>query len=92
MGGLLDEILRALWQSSRRVALAILAGLARWARIARWRDPAELEARILALPPRDQAVIVGAVLGGLFLVSLILAHWGAVGMLGFLLLVILLVN
>ena len=81
-GGLLDRC----WQVARRVALGLLAG------VMRWRDPDELRARIAALPPRDQAAIVVAVLSGLFLVSLLFARIGLVGMLLFLLLVVIVVD
>ncbi|WP_097031944.1 hypothetical protein [Cereibacter ovatus] len=86
MGPDRNQILRALWLPARTVALGILAG------VLRWRDPKLIEARILALSPRDQAAVVLAVLGGLFLVSLLFAQAGAVGMLGFLLLVIVLIG
>jgi len=81
-----DRFLREIWKRARRVALAILAGV--WRR----HSADEIEARISARPPREQAAIVVAVLAGLFLTSVIFAHAGVIGMLVFLLLVILIVR
>ena len=78
--------LEALGRSARRVASALIAGVMR-------RHKAEdVEARIAALAPREQAGVVLATLAGLFLVSLLFAQAGLVGLLGFLLMVILVVN
>lgn len=81
-----NGILGTLWASARRVAFALLAAFFRR------HSAEELEARVSARPPREQAAIVLAVLGGLLATSLLFAQGGVLGMLTFLLLVVLLIN
>lgn len=59
---------------ARDVASALIAGL--------WpdRDFHEVEARLAALAPRAQAVIVGTTLGLLFLCALFAAQFGVPGL------------
>ncbi|MCB6178608.1 hypothetical protein LHP98_10755 [Rhodobacter sp. Har01] len=78
--------LNAMGRSARRVASALIAG------ITRRHKAEEVEAWIAALAPREQAGVVLATLAALFLLSLVFAQAGVVGMLAFLLLVILVVN
>lgn len=70
----------------RTCAVTIISGL--------WRRHSikEIDARLRARPLRDQVVITAAVLAGLFLLSLLAAQFGWIGMLAFWLLVIVLVN
>jgi hypothetical protein len=71
---------------SRTVTSVLVAGV--WRRM----TPEQVEARLKAQSPRDQAGLVGGVLGLMFLCSLFAAQFGILGMLGFWLLVILLVR
>lgn len=75
-----------LGQTCRTVAVAVIAGV--------WRRESieEVQARILALPPREQALVTAGVLGALFLLSLIAAQFGWVAMMAYWLVVILVVN
>jgi len=58
----------------RTVAVTLIAGVKR-------RMPEdEVEARVLALPLRDQAILTGAALTALFLVSLLAAQFGLIGL------------
>ncbi|ARC88384.1 hypothetical protein [Rhodovulum sp. MB263] len=81
-----DPLWQRIWPPARRVAFAIVARL--WWR----RPPEEIAARLAARPLSEQALIVAAVLAGLFLTSLLFAHAGIPGVLSFLLLVILLIR
>lgn len=65
--------LGAVGRRCRDVALGVLAGFCR--RIGFH----EIEARVTALPLRDQAAITGAVLAGLFALSLFAAQFGILG-------------
>ncbi|ULB11322.1 hypothetical protein ORIO_15675 [Cereibacter azotoformans] len=81
-----DGFARAVWRAARRSAATLVASL--------WRglSSEEVEARIAARPPRDQAAIVAGVLAALFLTSTLFAQAGVVGFLIFLLLVVVLVR
>ncbi|MBL3575800.1 hypothetical protein JMK10_09510 [Rhodovulum sulfidophilum] len=81
-----DPLWQRIWPPARRVAFAIVARL--WWR----RPPEEIAARLEARPLREQVLIVGTVLVGLFLTSLLFAHAGIPGLLSYLLLVILLIR
>ncbi|OLS52088.1 hypothetical protein [Rhodovulum sulfidophilum] len=81
-----DPLWQRIWPPARRVAFAIVGRL--WWR----RPPEEIVARLEARPLREQVLIVGTVLAGLFLTSLLFAHAGIPGLLSFLLLVILLIR
>jgi hypothetical protein len=70
----------------RTVAVALIAGVRRRETID------EIEERVADLPRADQALIVGTTLGGLFLLSLIAAQFGLVGLGLYLLGVVFLVN
>lgn len=70
----------------RTVAIALIAG------VRRGLDYDEVEARICALPVREQAVVTGATLAVLFALSLVAAQFGLIGMSLFWLAVILLVR
>lgn len=74
------------WESLRRVAVAILAGLIRR------RSEEEIEARLSQRPMQEQVIIVTAVLAGLLFTSLLFANAGVIGLLVFFLLVIILVK
>lgn len=79
-------LLGEMWQSARRVAFAILAGVLR-------RFSAEdIEARVSSRPAHEQAIIVIAVLAALLFTSLLFANGGVIGLLVFFLLVIALVR
>lgn len=68
----------------RTCAAMVIAGV--W----RTRSFEDIEARLLALPPRSQAAVTGGVLGLLFLLSLFAAQFGWPGMLLFWLAVVVL--
>lgn len=70
------------WRRCRMVAAALIAAL--------WpgRDDREVEARLRALPKRQQVWAVGGVLGLLFLCALFAAQFGPVGLALYLLAVI----
>ncbi|MBY6199776.1 hypothetical protein KUV65_00240 [Maritalea mobilis] len=68
-----SDILLPAWQSSRTVALALIAGFARKTGFR------TLEERVEALPVRSQAVIVGLTLALLLGVSLFAAQFGLLG-------------
>ncbi|MDT8853474.1 hypothetical protein RNZ50_12640 [Paracoccaceae bacterium Fryx2] len=78
-------LLAGIWDWLRAIAAALLERL--------WRSPdgKSAEARLRALPPRRQAVLVGCVLLLLFVTSLIAAGFGWIGMLIYFLAVIVLV-
>lgn len=69
----------------RSVAAALIGGLTR-------RSVGEVEDRLARRPVSEQALLVGATLGALFLVSLLFAQLGWIGMLVFLMLVVLIVR
>jgi predicted lipid-binding transport protein (Tim44 family) len=81
-----QSILAPLGQLCRTVAATLIAGV--WRR----RSADEVEARIKRLGLREQTGVVGGVLGMMFLCSLFAAQFGVLGLLGFLLLVVLIVN
>lgn len=71
---LTPPLLRPLGIACRNVAIALLSG---------WltgRSFDELEARLSARPTGEQALIVGAVLAALFLLALLAAQAGLVGL------------
>jgi hypothetical protein len=70
----------------RTVAVALIAGVRRRESIE------EIEARVVDLPRGDQALIVGTTLGGLFLLSLIAAQFGLIGLALYLLAIVFIVN
>jgi hypothetical protein len=82
LGGMLTRAGRL----CRLVAAALIAGVRRRETLD------EIEGRVADLPPGDQALIVGTTLGGLFLLSLIAAQFGLVGLGLYLLGVVFLVN
>lgn len=69
----------------RTVAAALIAGVSR-------RPAFEVEDRLSRRPLAEQSLLVGATLAALFLVSLLFAQLGWIGMLIFLLLVVLVVR
>jgi hypothetical protein len=73
-------------QSARRVAAVVISGV--------WRKQtlADVEARLAQLPAGEQRLVVGGVLGALFLLSLLAAQFGWIAMLAFWLVVILVIN
>ena len=73
-------------QQCRTVAATLIAGV--WRR----RSIEEVEAKLKRLGLREQAGVVGGVLGLLVLCSLFAAQFGLLGFLAFLLLVVVLVN
>ena len=79
-------VLAPLARQGRTVASAVIAAFRRS------EDPETVEARLRRLPARDQALIVGGVLAGMFLTSLLAAQFGIVGVLAFVLAVIILVR
>lgn len=81
-----EGLLLSFGQLARTVAATLVAGL--WRRM----SAEQIEARLKALPARDQAGLVGGVLGLMLLCSLFAAQFGILGMLGFWLAVILLVR
>ena len=86
MSALRVSILSPIAALARSVSAALIAGV--WRR----RSQDEVEARLKALPGREQALITGAVLSALLLTSLLFAQAGLVGLAVFLLLVILIVR
>lgn len=70
----------------RTVAVALIAG------VRRSETTEEIDARVADLPRADQVLIVGTTLGGLFLLSLIAAQFGLVGLALYLLAVVFIVN
>jgi hypothetical protein len=83
MTGRLTPLLHAAGRRCRAVVAALLSGLVSRLGVE------EIEARLAARPPREQVLLVGGVLALLFLLSLLAAQAGWVGMLGFWLAVIL---
>ncbi len=71
---------------SRTVAIALIAG------VRRRLSMDDVEDRILALPLRDQALVTVATLSALFLVSLLAAQFGLIGLAVFWLGVILIIR
>jgi len=74
MNGSVPTPFRHLGLLCRTVAVTLLSG---------WltgRDFAEVERRLAARPVPEQATIVGAVLGALFLLALLFAQAGLVGL------------
>ncbi|SIO21182.1 hypothetical protein SAMN05444722_0848 [Rhodovulum sp. ES.010] len=81
-----DTLFGELWQSARRVAFAILAG------VIRRYSPEEIEERVSRRSPGEQTVIVLATLLGLLFASLLFANAGVIGILIFFLIVIILIR
>jgi hypothetical protein len=75
-----------LGQICRNVAAALIAGV--WRR----RSIREVRDRLAALPARDEAAVVAGVLAALFLVAVLAAQFGPIGLLVYLLAVVLIVN
>jgi hypothetical protein len=85
----LDNVRQGLGAAGRRcrdVALGLVAGFSHKIGFH------EIEARVAALPAREQAAITAAVLAGLFLCSLIAAQFGLIGMALYLLAIVLIVR
>jgi len=72
--------------TTRRVAAALIAGVCRSQSIE------SIEERLGRCPKTEQRIIVAAVLGAVFLLSLLAAQFGWIAMLGFWLIVIVVVN
>lgn len=70
----------------RNVAAALIAGV--WRR----RTITEVRDRLAALPAREETAVIAAVLGLLFLLAVLAAQFGAIGLLAYLLAVVLIVN
>jgi hypothetical protein len=70
----------------RNVAAALIAGV--WRR----RSIREVRDSLAALPPREEAAVVGGVLAALFLLGVFAAQFGVIGLLAYLLAVVLIVN
>ena len=70
----------------RNVAAALIAGV--WRR----RTIGEVRDRLAGLPAREEALVVGGVLAALFLLAVLAAQFGPVGLLLYLLAVVLVVN
>ena len=70
----------------RNAAVAVIAG------VYRWRSIDEVNSAIKARPIRQQVMITAGVLALLFVLSIAAAQFGWIGMLGFWLAVIVLVN
>ena len=70
----------------RNVAAALIAGV--WRR----RSIREVRDSLAALPAREEAAVVGGVLAALFLLALLAAQFGPVGLLLYFLAVVLIVN
>ena len=81
-----QSFLVAAGQQCRTVAATLIAGV--WRR----RSIEEVEARLKRLGLREQAGVVGGVLGFMLLCSLFAAQFGVLGFLAFLLLIVVLVN
>jgi len=81
-----QSVLAAIGRRCRDVALGVLSACCRRAGFY------EIEARMMALPMRDQAAITSAVLAGLFLLSLLAAQFGPVGIAIYLLAIILIIR
>ena len=81
-----QNIIVSFGQLCRTVAATLIAGV--WRR----RSIEEVEERLKRLGLREQAGVVGGVLGLMFLCSLFAAQFGVFGFLAFLLLVVLIVN
>ena len=80
------DVLGTLGHACRTVALAVIAG------ICRRMGFHQIESRIVGLPVRDQAVITGAVLVGLFAASLFFAQFGVIGLALYLMAIVLLIG
>lgn len=86
MTGITDRLIglgRAIGRRCRDVAMGLLAGVVRRVGFH------EIERRVTALPLREQAAITVAVLGALFLLSLIAAQFGPAGLALYLLAIVL---
>jgi hypothetical protein len=70
----------------RNVAAALIAGV--WRR----RSITEVRDRLAGMPPREEAAVIGGVLGLLFLLAVAAAQFGVIGLLLYLLAVVLIVN
>lgn len=81
-----DSLLNRAGRTCRMVASALIAGVRRRETLD------EIEDRVADLPRGDQVLIVGTTLGGLFLLSLIAAQFGFIGLGLYLLGVVFLVN
>jgi hypothetical protein len=70
----------------RNVAAALIAGV--WRR----RTITEVRDRLAALPAREEAAVISGVLAALFLLAVLAAQFGPIGLLAYLLAVVLIVN
>jgi hypothetical protein len=75
-----------LGQICRNVAAALIAGV--WRR----RSIREVRDRLAAMPAREETAVVAGVLAALFLVAVLAAQFGPIGLLVYLLAVVLIVN
>lgn len=80
------DLLEPLARACRNVTLGLIGG------VCRRLGQDDIDARLAAQPPREQALIVAATLGALFLTSLLFAQFGLIGLLVFLLAIIVLVR
>ena len=80
------SLLSPLGQACRTVSATLIAGV--W----RSRSIEQVETRLKRLAIREQAGVIGGVLGLMFLLSLFAAQFGIAGLLVFLLAVVALVN
>jgi hypothetical protein len=86
MATTLDRILSPLGGMCRLGASALIAGV--WRR----RSLGEVDDRLRALPVREQATIVAAVMAALLVLGIFAAQFGLIGFFAYLLAVILIVN
>lgn len=86
MGDRIKQVTAPLAQICRNVAVGVIAGLARR------RSIEEIDAALSRRRPQEQTAIVAAILGLLFLFSLVAAQFGWIGLLLYWLAVIVLVN
>jgi hypothetical protein len=70
----------------RNVAAALISGV--WRR----RTIHEVRDRLAALPAREEAAVIAAVLAALFLLAVAAAQFGVIGLLVYLLAIVLIVN
>jgi hypothetical protein len=70
----------------RNVAAALIAGV--WRR----RTITEVRDRLAALPAREEAAVIAGVLAALFVLAVLAAQFGTIGLLAYLFAVVLIVN
>lgn len=86
MANLATAILTPVWETSRTVSLALIAGFARKTGFH------DLEERVTALPHGSQAVIVSLTLSLLLGLSLFAAQFGLIGLAAFLIGVVVIIG